>query len=140
MPTFPRELLDPASPAVGSLRRESYRVLNAVAFDAVYVQFYNNFCGLTNFNNPNAWDFDQWDTWAKTVAINKDVKVYIGAPASPSAAGSGYVDAATLSKIAVATGSNYSSFGGIMLWDASQAFGMHRFLVSIHPPSDSANI
>ncbi|TBU55439.1 glycoside hydrolase superfamily [Dichomitus squalens] len=102
-------------------------VLNAVAFDAVYVQFYNNFCGLTNYNNPNAWDFDQWDTWAKTVAINKDVRVYIGAPASPSAAGSGYIDAATLGKIAVATRSNYSSFGGIMLWDASQAFANDRF-------------
>lgn len=35
-------------------------VINAVAFDAVYVQFYNNFCGLQNFNNPNAWNFATW--------------------------------------------------------------------------------
>ncbi|OJT03206.1 Chitinase 1 [Trametes pubescens] len=106
-------------------------VLNAVAFDAVYVQFYNNFCGLTNFNNPNAWDFDQWDSWAKNTAVNKNVKIYIGAPASPSAAGSGYVDATTLANIALETRSQFSSFGGIMLWDASQAFANNRYDAAI---------
>ncbi|KAG5643892.1 hypothetical protein DXG03_009522 [Asterophora parasitica] len=105
-------------------------VLNAVAFDAVYVQ-YNNWCGLQNYNNANAWNFGQWDTWAKTVAVNKNVKVYIGAPASPTAAGSGYVDAATLGQIARETRSKYSSFGGVMLWDASQAYGNGRFDVQI---------
>ncbi|KAG5641427.1 hypothetical protein DXG03_005243 [Asterophora parasitica] len=63
------------------------------------------------------------DNWAKTQAINKNVKIYIGAPASPSAAGSGYVNAATLGQIARETRSRYSSFGGVMLWDASQAYG-----------------
>ncbi|KAG5725917.1 Chitinase 1, partial [Termitomyces sp. T112] len=101
-------------------------VLNAAAFDAVYVQ-YNNFCGLQNYNNANAWDFGLWDNWAKTVAVNKNVKVYIGAPASSTAAGSGYVDAATLGSIAKATRATYSSFGGIMLWDASQAYANGRF-------------
>ena len=99
------------------------RVLNAAEFDAVYVQFYNNFCGLTNYNNPNAWNFAQWDSWAKNTSLNKDVKIFIGAPASSTAAGSGYVDAATLGKIASETRSKYSSFGGVMLWDASQAYG-----------------
>ncbi|KAL0954740.1 hypothetical protein HGRIS_003692 [Hohenbuehelia grisea] len=105
--------------------------LNAVGFDAVYVQFYNNFCGLTNFNNPNAWNFAQWDTWAKTVSPNKNVKVYIGAPAAPSAAGSGYVDVNTLANIAKTTRSQFSSFGGIMLWDASQAFANGRYDAAI---------
>ncbi|KAG6856443.1 hypothetical protein H0H87_004408 [Tephrocybe sp. NHM501043] len=121
-------------------------VLNAVAFDAVYVQ-YNNYCGVQNYNNANvrasqilprslldtehrlvqAWNFNVWDNWAKTQAINKNVKIYIGAPASSTAAGSGYVDAATLGSIAKATRSAYSSFGGIMLWDASQAYANGRF-------------
>ncbi|KAG6820424.1 hypothetical protein H0H93_000670 [Arthromyces matolae] len=74
-----------------------------------------------------AWDFSLWDTWAKTVAINSNVKVYIGAPASSTAAGSGYVDAATLGSIAQSTRSSYSSFGGIMLWDASQAYANGRY-------------
>ncbi|KAI0715837.1 glycoside hydrolase [Cerioporus squamosus] len=101
-------------------------VLNAVAFDAVYVQFYNNYCGVINYPNSADWNFDQWDTWAKTVAVNKNVKIYIGAPAS-STAGGGYVDLTTLSNIALATRSQYSSFGGVMLWDASQAYANGRF-------------
>jgi chitinase len=83
----------------------------------------NNDCSLPNFNS-GAWNFDQWDNWAKTQSPNKDVKIYIGAPAAPLAASPGsYVDAATLGDISVLTRNNYSSFGGIMLWDVSQAYG-----------------
>ncbi|KAI0761003.1 glycoside hydrolase superfamily [Trametes elegans] len=101
-------------------------ILNQVSFDAVYVQFYNNWCGLQNFDNIWAWDFNSWDNWAKTVSVNPDVKIYIGAPASSTAAGSGYVDATTLANIALETRNDYSSFGGIMLWDASQAYDQER--------------
>ncbi|KIP08233.1 carbohydrate-binding module family 5 protein [Phlebiopsis gigantea 11061_1 CR5-6] len=102
-------------------------VINAVAFDAVYVQFYNNYCGLTNYNNVNDWNFATWDNWAKTTSPNKNVKVYIGAPASSTAAGSGYVDIGTLSTILQQTKASYSSFGGVMFWDASQAYANGRF-------------
>ncbi|KAH9949899.1 glycoside hydrolase superfamily [Amylocystis lapponica] len=102
-------------------------VLNAESFDAVYVQFYNNYCGLTDYSNSNDWDFDDWDTWAKSKSVNPNVKVYIGAPAASAAAGSGYVDAATLGQIAVDTRNQYSSFGGVMMWDASQAYANGRF-------------
>lgn len=44
------------------------------------------------------------------------MKVYIGAPASDTAANNGYVDAATLGSIVDDTRSQYSSFGGVMLW------------------------
>lgn len=64
------------------------------------------------------------DNWARTQSPNRNVKVYIGAPASSTAAGSGFVDINTLSNIARTTRSQFSSFGGVMLWDASQAFGM----------------
>ncbi|KIK15775.1 carbohydrate-binding module family 5 protein [Pisolithus microcarpus 441] len=102
--------------------------LNAVGFDAVYVQFYNNWCGLTNFNNTNvSMPNKNWDNWAKTVSPNPNVKVYIGAPASQSAAGSGYVDASTFAAIIQQTQSQYSSFGGVMLWDASQAYANSRY-------------
>ncbi|KAF9466457.1 glycoside hydrolase superfamily [Collybia nuda] len=105
-------------------------VISAVGFDAIYVQ-YNNYCGVNNYNNPFAWNFDAWDNWAKTTSPNKNIKVYIGAPASPSAAGSGYVDVATLGKIAKETRAKFSSFGGIMLWDASQAYANGRYDVAI---------
>ncbi|KAG6873228.1 hypothetical protein C0995_001246 [Termitomyces sp. Mi166 len=63
------------------------------------------------------------DHWAKNTSPNKNVKIYIGAPAAESAANTGYVSATTLGKIAQETRSKYSSFGGIMLWDVSQAYG-----------------
>ena len=63
------------------------------------------------------------DNWAKTISPNPNVKVYIGAPASSSAAGSGYVPISSLTSIIQQTKAQYSSFGGVMLWDASQAYG-----------------
>ncbi|KAI9462565.1 glycoside hydrolase family 18 protein [Boletus coccyginus] len=100
--------------------------LNEFGFDAVYVQFYNNYCELSNYGNSNDWDFGMWDNWAKTVSPNPDVKVYIGALAS-TAAGSGYVSTSTLGTIVSQTRSRYSSFGGVMLWDASQAYANGRY-------------
>ncbi|KAJ8594091.1 glycoside hydrolase [Rhizopogon salebrosus TDB-379] len=105
--------------------------LDAFGFDAVYVQFYNNYCGLTNYNNSNDWDFGTWDNWAKTVSPNPNAKVYIGAPASTSAAGSGYVTPSTFTTIIQQTMAQYSSFGGVMLWDASQAYANSRYDVSV---------
>jgi chitinase len=102
-------------------------VINAVGFDAIYVQFYNNFCSVANYDNPNAWNFAQWDDWAKNTSPNKDVKIFIGAPADTTAANSGYVPADTLVKIATETREQYTSFGGVMLWDASQAYANGRF-------------
>ncbi|KAJ2357000.1 Chitinase 2 [Coemansia erecta] len=93
--------------------------LNNAWFDMVFVQFYNNYCGLNSYSK---WfNFDEWDNWAKTKAVNKDVKVYIGAPGSPSSAGSGYVDGKTLASIYKDVRSKYPSIGGIMTWDVSSA-------------------
>jgi len=93
--------------------------LNAVGFDAVYVQFYNNNCGLQTFGTP-AFDMATWDNWAQTMSPNKEVKVYIGAPASSQSAGSGYVDVSTLTSV-VQNARQFPSFGGVMLWDISTA-------------------
>ncbi|KAH9910125.1 chitinase [Epithele typhae] len=73
------------------------------------------------------FNMEAWDSWAKTQSFNKDVKVYIGAPGSPSAAGSGYVDPATLAKIANNAQKQYSSMGGVMLWDAVTAYNNQRY-------------
>ncbi|KAG1724704.1 glycoside hydrolase family 18 protein [Suillus paluster] len=100
--------------------------LNTVGFDAVYVQFYNNYCGLQHYKNRNDWNFATWDNWAKSVSPNHDIKVYIGAPALP-AAGSGYVNSKTITSIIRQTQSKFSSFGGVMLWDVSDAYGNHRY-------------
>jgi len=64
------------------------------------------------------------DNWAKAVSPNKEIKLYIGAPASSLAASSGYVDGDTLASCALRMRDQFSSFGGVMLWDASWAYGM----------------
>lgn len=63
------------------------------------------------------------DFWARNTSPNKDVKIYIGAPASSTAAGTGYQTIDTLTNIAVTMRKSFPSFGGVMMWDASQAFG-----------------
>ncbi|KAI0757303.1 class III chitinase [Daedaleopsis nitida] len=101
-------------------------VLDAVAFDAVYVQFYNNPCGLQTYNSANGFNFGVWDIWAKN-SKNPNVKIYVGAPGSPTAAGGGYQDPATLATVLKNTRGRFPSFGGVMLWDASQAYVNNRY-------------
>ncbi|KAG0223538.1 Chitinase 1 [Actinomortierella wolfii] len=93
--------------------------LNAAWFDLVWVQFYNNYCGTQSFGTGN-FNFDQWNTWATTVSLNKNVRILLGVPGGPGAAGSGIVNAAQLTKILDGVKS-YSNFGGVMMWDAGVA-------------------
>lgn len=97
----------------------------AVSFDAIFVQFYNNFCGLNSFipgsGAQRAFNLDLWDAWAKSASKNKDVKIFIGMPGSPSAAGSGFVAGHIMQEI-LGWSKAFSSFGGLMVWDASQAY------------------
>ncbi|KAI9020807.1 glycoside hydrolase superfamily [Phycomyces nitens] len=93
-------------------------VINAVGFDAINVQFYNNYCSPTSSN----FNFNTWDAWAKSTSPNKNVKIFLTVPGSPSAAGSGYVPFAQLSPIIKSVASQYSSYGGVSVWDASQSY------------------
>jgi chitinase len=87
-------------------------VMDEVAFDAVMVQFYNNYCATAS----GSFNFNTWDTWAKKTSPNKNVKILLGIPGSSAAAGSGYVPFDTLKPIVENVYSTYSSFGGVMLW------------------------
>ena len=105
-----------------------------VSFDALFVQFYNNYCGLQSFQ-PNAtnqtnFNFNAWDDWAKTKSLNKGVKIFLGVPAGPSAAGSGYAPVESLAKI-IEYCKSFDSFGGVMMWDASQAYANEGFLPGV---------
>jgi len=100
--------------------------LDTAWFDYVWVQFYNNDCGLDHY--PHSFNFDSWATWASTTAVNPDVKVFIGAPASAEAAGTGYVSLSTLQTISTATHASYPNvFGGVMLWDCSNSDQNNNF-------------
>ncbi|KAF8320069.1 glycoside hydrolase [Clavulina sp. PMI_390] len=100
--------------------------LNGAEFDAIYVQFYNNACSVTNYGE-SAWNFGTWDYWANRISPNPDIKVYLGVPASSSAAGSGYVAASTVNSISATLQKSFPSFGGVMFWDESQAYVNGRF-------------
>ncbi|KAF9561291.1 Chitinase 1 [Mortierella alpina] len=95
--------------------------LQSAWVDMVFVQYYNNYCGTQGFGSPN-FNFEQWDTWAKTMSLNKAVKIYLGVPASRTAANAGYVAPERLREILDAVRCRYSSFGGVMMWDVSQAY------------------
>lgn len=81
---------------------------------------------------PSQLDYYDRDHWAKTRSPNKDVKVYLGAPASPGAAGNGYVSSQNLINVVRASQKKYSSFGGVMLWDADSAYSKPSHLVVSH--------
>ena len=130
-----------------------------ISFDAVFVQFYNNYCGVQSFTptsaatsssttaaaatststvktrisarqtftDPNPFNFATWDNWAKTVSKNPNVQVFVGVPAGQTAAGTGYTPADKLAPV-IAYAKTYKSFGGVMMWDASQAFANTGFL------------
>ncbi|KAE8328946.1 glycoside hydrolase superfamily [Aspergillus sergii] len=107
-------------------------ILNGpVSIDAVFVQFYNNWCGVNSFSagqqKQSSFNFEQWDNWAKTVSQNKKAKVLLGVPANTSAASTGYIPASELEPV-IAYSKSFESFGGVMMWDVSQAYGNKGFL------------
>lgn len=122
-------------------------ILNNVALDAVFVQFYNNpQCRLNAFSNGQAqgFNFEKWDQWARTTSKNKKVKVLVGAPASQDAAGSGYVDGDQLRAI-IKYSQKFESLGGVMIWDSSHLAGNQGLLGSLlqiikglHPPHQAS--
>lgn len=109
-------------------------ILNGpVYMDAVWVQFYNNFCGVNNFNsdpNSSQYNFGDWDNWAKTVSKNPNVKVLLGVPADTTAASTGYVPADKLAEV-IQYSKKYASFGGVMMWDATQAEANGGFIQDV---------
>ncbi|TAQ90687.1 hypothetical protein B7494_g957 [Chlorociboria aeruginascens] len=106
----------------------------AVSFDVIWIQFYNNYCGLQSFtvgsSTQNNFNYATWDNWAKTVSSNKNVKIMLGIPGDTTAAGSGYESGATLADI-IAYCKSFSSFGGVMVWDMSQVYANSGFLSAV---------
>jgi chitinase len=82
------------------------------AFDFVFVQFYNNYCG---YGTPASFR-DTFAMW-KSLA-GSGPKVLVGLPATTGAAGSGFVPRATLPML-VNDVKGDPAFAGIMLWDVS---------------------
>lgn len=102
-----------------------------VPFDAVFVQFYNNpGCDLRSFTTGTStqknFNFQTWHNWATKNSANKGVKIFLGVPGGQTG-GAGYKTAAQLKPI-INYCKGFSSFGGVMAWDASQAYANKPFL------------
>ncbi|SCU84079.1 LAMI_0C06128g1_1 [Lachancea mirantina] len=92
-------------------------LLSNAEVDFAFIQFYNNYC-----NVDKQFNWDTWQNFAETVSPNSDIKLFLGLPGSPTAAGSGYISDTDEVSSTVKSISSSSNFGGIMLWDASQSF------------------
>ena len=93
--------------------------------DFVFVQFYNNAAAGCDIGQPGFIDsFKAWsdDLSGNSTVAGKGPKLYIGAPACELCAGKGYLDPANMtSVIKSAMTAGISNFGGVMLWDGSEA-------------------
>ncbi|KAI9052012.1 hypothetical protein LZ554_004266 [Drepanopeziza brunnea f. sp. 'monogermtubi'] len=102
-----------------------------IPFDALFIQFYNNYCGVKNFNpgaDRSLFNFDAWDRWAEQESLNRRVKLLLGAPANVAAAGEGsYVEPYVLAQ-AIAESQEFESFGGVMFWDMTQLYSNAGYL------------
>ncbi|OAY81166.1 Acidic endochitinase [Ananas comosus] len=85
--------------------------LNTGLFDYVWVQFYNN--PPCQYNQGNTANFiSAWKQWLSIPAR----KIFLGLPAAPQAAGSGFVPAGDLTSQVLPIIKKSGKYGGIMLW------------------------
>ncbi|KAF2871549.1 endochitinase [Massariosphaeria phaeospora] len=104
-------------------------IIDNVPLSWVNVQFYNNGCGASSYvpGAADQWNynFNQWDTWARQ-SKNPAVRVLLGVP-SNTGAGRGYLSPSALRPV-VEYSARFASFGGVMMWDASQAYQNGNFI------------
>lgn len=94
-------------------------LLESETLDAVFVQFYNN---LECSPGSSQYTRAQWQQFA----LEKSIKYFMGLPAGPSAGSNGYLEVADMQQY-VSEAKTDSNFGGVMLWDASQAWANSNY-------------
>ncbi|KAK1359471.1 Acidic endochitinase [Heracleum sosnowskyi] len=86
------------------------KALSTGLFDDIWIQFYNNYC---EFKGDASAIKATWDQWTSNVTATN---FFLGLPAAPSAAASGFVPADVLiAKILILIKST-KNYGGVMLW------------------------
>ncbi|XP_065871546.1 acidic endochitinase-like [Euphorbia lathyris] len=89
--------------------------LNTGLFDYVWIQFYNNPpCQYSSSGTGNITNLeDSWNQWISTVPAKK---IFLGLPAAPIAAGSGFIPVADLISQVLPAIKGSNKYGGVMLW------------------------
>ncbi|KAK8654534.1 hypothetical protein V6N13_128497 [Hibiscus sabdariffa] len=86
--------------------------LKTGVFDYVWVQFYNNPpCQYSTADIANLEG--AWKQWTSDIPATK---IFLGLPASPDAAGSGFIPVNDLTSKVLPAIKNSSKYGGVMLW------------------------
>lgn len=81
-------------------------------FDFVWVQFYNNPpCQYSSGEVANLED--AWKQWISSIHATK---IFLGLPAAPEAAGSGFIPTGDLTSEVLPLLKNTNKYGGVMLW------------------------
>ncbi|OUZ99424.1 Glycoside hydrolase [Macleaya cordata] len=81
-------------------------------FDYVWVQFYNNPpCQYTSGAVSNLED--AWKQWTSSIPATK---IFLGLPAAPQAAGSGFIPSSDLISTVIPAIKGSEKYGGVMLW------------------------
>ncbi|XP_062209500.1 hevamine-A-like [Phragmites australis] len=88
------------------------KALQTGLFDYVWVQFYNNPpCQYTQGSMANL--MNSWNQW--TTGINAKY-IFLGLPAAPDAAGTGFIPVGSLESQVLPALKNSTKYGGVMLW------------------------
>ncbi|RCV39703.1 hypothetical protein SETIT_8G244400v2 [Setaria italica] len=82
--------------------------LDTGIFERIHVRFYDDPDCAAGFSAAE---------WAKWAAAYPFTKIYVGVPASPQAAETGYKDPAALRRAVVPVAQKASNYGGVMIWD-----------------------
>ena len=96
--------------------------LTKVAFDAVFVQFYNNSgCQTSSWTGKgkkqlanSGFNFGMWNKWVKENSKNKKLRVFLTMSASAKVAGQGYVSRVKAAAITRDL-ARFENFGGAAL-------------------------
>ncbi|KAA3454295.1 acidic endochitinase-like [Gossypium australe] len=81
-------------------------------FDYVWVQFYNN--PQCQYTDGDITNLEQaWKQWTTDVPATK---IFLGLPASPEAAGSGFIPVSDLTSQVLSAIKGSAKYGGVMLW------------------------
>ncbi|KAA8530200.1 hypothetical protein F0562_004909 [Nyssa sinensis] len=79
-------------------------------FDYIWMQFYNNYC---EYERDASTLKATWDQWSNNITATK---IFLGLPAAPTGARSGFIPAEVLISQVLPLIKNTSNYGGVMLW------------------------
>ncbi|KAL0913743.1 hypothetical protein M5K25_017226 [Dendrobium thyrsiflorum] len=88
------------------------KALDTGLFDYVWVQFYNNPPCQYSGGQPTNLE-DAWNQWTDGI---RATEFFLGLPAAPDAAGSGFIPTGDLTSVVLPAIKGSSKYGGVMLW------------------------